>query len=44
MAVLWPRKLPRSVLDDPRRRAEVRVYDRLADGKRRSGPTFLLNP
>lgn len=30
MAVLWPRKLPRSVLDDPRRRAEVRVYDRLA--------------
>lgn len=31
MAVLWPRKLPRSVLDDPRRRAEVRVYDRLAE-------------
>lgn len=30
MAVLWPKKLPRSVLDDPRRRAEVRVYDRLA--------------
>ncbi|MCA8349943.1 nuclease-related domain-containing DEAD/DEAH box helicase [Burkholderia cepacia] len=30
MAVLWPRKLPRSVLDDPRRRAEVRVYDGLA--------------
>ena len=31
MAVLWPRKLPRSILDDPRRRAEVRVYDRLKD-------------
>lgn len=31
MAVLWPRKLPRSVLDDPRRLAEVRVYDRLAE-------------
>lgn len=31
MAVLWPRKLPRSVLDDPRRRAEVRVYHRLAE-------------
>lgn len=31
MAVLWPKKLPRSVLDDPRRRAEVSVYDRLAE-------------
>ena len=31
MAVLWPRKLPRSVLDDPRRRAEVHVYNRLAE-------------
>lgn len=31
MAVLWPRKLPRSVLDDPRRKAEVCVYDRLAE-------------
>lgn len=31
MAVLWPRKLPRSVLDDPRRWAEVRVYNRLAE-------------
>lgn len=30
MAILWPRKLPRSVLDDPRRRAEVVVYERLA--------------
>lgn len=31
MAVLWPRKLPGSVLEDPRRRAEVRVYNRLAE-------------
>ena len=31
MAVLWPRKLPRSVLDDSRRRAEVRVYSRFAE-------------
>lgn len=31
MAVLWPRKLPRSILDDPRRRAEVRVYNKLAE-------------
>ena len=31
MAILWPKELPRSVLDDPRRRAEVRVYDRLSE-------------
>lgn len=31
MAILWPRKLPRSVLEDPRRKAEVRVYDRLSE-------------
>jgi hypothetical protein len=31
MAVLWPRKLPRSVLDDPRRMAEIRVFNRLAE-------------
>jgi hypothetical protein len=30
MATLWPKKLPRSILDDPRRKAEVRVYERLA--------------
>lgn len=30
MAVIWPRTLPRAVRDDPRRRAEVRVYERLA--------------
>jgi hypothetical protein len=31
MAVLWPRNLPRSVLDDSKRRAEVQVYNRLAE-------------
>ncbi len=31
MAILWPRNLPRSVLEDSRRRAEVRTYDRLSE-------------
>ena len=44
MAVLWPRKLPRSVLDDPRRRAEVRVYDRLADVLDDSFHVFYSSP
>tara|TARA_A100001391_G_scaffold205236_1_gene204284 strand:+ start:13723 stop:15417 length:1695 start_codon:yes stop_codon:yes gene_type:complete len=30
MAKLWPRELPVSIRNDRRRRAEVRVYDRLA--------------
>jgi hypothetical protein len=44
MAVLWPRKLPRSVLDDPRRRAEVRVYERLADVLDDSFHVFYSSP
>jgi len=44
MAVLWPRKLPRSVLDDPRRRAEIRVYDRLADILDDSFHVFYSSP
>lgn len=44
MAVLWPRKLPRSVLDDPRRRAEVRVYDRVADVLDDSFHVFYSSP
>lgn len=44
MAVLWPRKLPRSVLDDPRRRAEVRVYDCLADVLDDSFHVFYSSP
>ena len=31
MAVMWPKKLPQSVLEDPRRKAEVRVYNKLSD-------------
>lgn len=44
MAVLWPRKLPRSVLDDPRRRAETRVYDRLAEVLDDSFHVFYSSP
>lgn len=44
MAVLWPRKLPRSVLDDPRRKAEVRVYDRLAEVLDDSFHVFYSSP
>lgn len=44
MAVLWPRKLPRSVLDDPRRRAEVRVYNRLAEVLDDSFHVFYSSP
>lgn len=44
MAVLWPRKLPRSVLDDSRRRAEVRVYNRLAEVLDDSFHVFYSSP
>lgn len=44
MAVLWPRKLPRSVRDDPRRKAEVRVYDRLAEVLDDSFHIFYSSP
>ncbi|MCZ8195510.1 MAG: NERD domain-containing protein [Aquidulcibacter sp.] len=44
MAVLWPRKLPRSVLDDPRRRAEVRVYERLAEALDDTFHVFYSSP
>lgn len=44
MAVLWPRKLPRSVLDDPRRRAEVRVYNSLAEALNNSYHIFYSSP
>jgi hypothetical protein len=44
MAVLWPRKLPRSVLDDPRRKAEVRFYDRLAEVLDDSFHVFYSSP
>jgi hypothetical protein len=44
MAVLWPKKLPRSILDDPRRKAEVRVYDRLAEVLDDSFHVFYSSP
>lgn len=44
MAILWPKKLPRSVLDDPRRKAEVRVYNRLADVLDDSFYVFYSSP
>ncbi|MGF7468940.1 nuclease-related domain-containing DEAD/DEAH box helicase [Alcaligenes phenolicus] len=44
MAVLWPRKLPRSVRDDPRRKAEVRVYERLAEVLDDSFHVFYSSP
>ncbi|MRH77615.1 AAA family ATPase [Spiribacter sp. C176] len=44
MAVLWPKKLPRSIVDDPRRKAEVRVYDRLAEVLDDSFHVFYSSP
>lgn len=44
MAVLWPRQLPRSIRDDPRRSAEVRVYDRLAEVLDDSFHVFYSSP
>lgn len=44
MAVLWPKILPRSVLDDPRRRAEVRVYNRLSEALDDSFHVFYASP
>lgn len=44
MAVLWPKKIPRSVLDDPRRKAEVRVYNRLAEVLDDSFHVFYSSP
>ena len=44
MAILWPGKLPRSVRDDPRRRAEVRVYDRIAEVLDDSFHVFYSSP
>ena len=44
MAILWPRKLPRSVLDEPRRRAEVRVYNRLSEVLNDSFHVFYSSP
>jgi len=44
MAILWPKQLPRSVADDPRRKAEVRVYNRLAEVLDDSFHVFYSSP
>lgn len=44
MALLWPRKLPRSILDDPRRRAEISVYNRFAEALDDSFHVFYSSP
>lgn len=44
MATLWPRKLPRSVIDDPRRHAEVRVYNKLSEVLDDSFHVFYSSP
>lgn len=44
MAVLWPKRPPRSVLDDPRRRSEVRVYNRLSEVLDDSFHVFYSSP
>lgn len=44
MAVMWPRNLPRSIRDDSRRRAEVRVYDKLAEALDNNFHVFYSSP
>lgn len=44
MATLWPRELPVSIRQDSRRRAEVRVYDRLAEVLDDSFTVFYSSP
>lgn len=42
--VMWPRKLPASVLNDPRRKAEVRVYRALEAGLGPKWTVFYSRP
>lgn len=44
MATMWPRELPVSIRQDRRRRAEVRVYDRLAAVLDDSFTVFYSSP
>jgi hypothetical protein len=44
MAVMWPRALPVSIRQDRRRRAEVRVYDKLAAELDDSFTVFYSSP
>ena len=41
---IWPNQLPDSVRDDPRRRAEVKVYDRLVSELRDEFHVFYSSP
>lgn len=44
MAILWPCKLPQSILNDPRRNAEVRVYNKLGQVLDDSFHVFYSSP
>jgi Nuclease-related domain len=44
MAKLWPRTLPASIRDDRRRRAEVRVFEKLANILDDSYTVFYSSP
>jgi hypothetical protein len=44
MAIMWPRELPLSIRQDRRRRAETRVYDRLASVLDDSFTVFYSSP
>ena len=44
MAILWPRTIPRSILEDSRRSAEVRVYSQLAKALDDSFSVFYTRP
>lgn len=44
MAILWPRAIPRSILEDSRRGAEVRVFNQLAKALDDSFSVFYTRP
>lgn len=44
MATLWPRSLPRSVTEDWRRKAEIRVYNKLRDNLDKHFTVFYSRP
>lgn len=44
MAILWPRTIPRSILEDSRRSAEVRVFNQLAKALDDSFSVFYTRP
>lgn len=44
MATMWPRKLPREVLENPLRAAEIKVYNRLSEVLDESFTVFYSRP